>query len=86
MSRQFCILCVLSKNNAHASIRYVGACMLDCYDDELVDEESVIKNADPIAIKFELASDSYPIETDLILDDLSTFTDFLRACHAAFRL
>lgn len=51
-----------------------------------VNEDGEIKNADPIAIKFESALDSCSIKIYSVSDNQFSFTGLLRACHKACRL
>lgn len=59
--------------------------MIDCCDDGFVDDEGVIGDADPTAIKFGSAPDYCLMEIDPVSDD-ETFTGLTQVCRVACSL
>lgn len=60
--------------------------MINCYADWSVDAEPVIGDTNSIPVTFQSAPDFRPIEVELVLNNIVTFSGFALACHAAGRL
>lgn len=63
----------------------VDACTLGWRVGGYVDDEGIVDNSEPTAIRFESAPHSCLIEIDLVSDDVIKFIGWSRLCHMASR-